>query len=81
MAEDDFYQLTFAYWSKARSQETLYVELFFNSYAHTSKSISFDTVMTCIHQAQVNGEKTLGIKIQLLICFLRAVSAEYAMKY
>jgi adenosine deaminase len=79
--EDDFYQLTFAYLTKARSQETLYAELFFDPQAHTSRGISFDTVITGIHQAQVNAEKKMGIKSQLIMCFLREMSAESAMQH
>ncbi|MFQ3190277.1 MAG: adenosine deaminase [Paraglaciecola sp.] len=79
--ESDFYQLTFAYLSKARSQETLYAELFFDPQAHTSRGISFDTVITGIHKAQVDAEKELGIKSQLIMCFLREMSAESAMQH
>jgi adenosine deaminase len=79
--EDDFYQLTYAYLSKARSQETLYAELFFDPQAHTSRGVSFDTVITGIHRAQVDAEKTLGIKSQLIMCFLREMSAESAMQH
>jgi adenosine deaminase len=79
--KDDFYQLTYAYLTKARSQETLYAELFFDPQAHTSRGVSFDTVMTGIHQAQVDAEKKLGIKSQLIMCFLREMSAESAMQH
>ncbi|PKG99950.1 adenosine deaminase [Paraglaciecola sp. MB-3u-78] len=79
--EDDFYQLTYAYLTKARSQETLYAELFFDPQAHTSRGVSFDTVMIGIHQAQVDAEKNLGIKSQLIMCFLREMSAESAMQH
>lgn len=79
--EDDFYQLTYAYLAKARSQETIYAELFFDPQAHTSRGVSFDTVITGIHQAQVDAEKKLGIKSQLIMCFLREMSAESAMQH
>lgn len=79
--EDDFYQLTYAYLVKARSQETIYAELFFDPQAHTSRGVSFDTVITGIHQAQVDAEKKLGIKSQLIMCFLREMSAESAMQH
>jgi adenosine deaminase len=79
--EDDFYQLTYAYLSKARSQETLYSELFFDPQAHTSRSVSFETVITGIHKAQVDAEQKLGIKSQLILCFLRDMSADSAMQH
>ena len=79
--EDDFYQLTYAYLNKARSQETLYSELFFDPQAHTIRGVSFDAVITGIHKTQVDAEQTLGIKSQLIMCFLRDMSAESAMQH
>lgn len=79
--EDDFYQLTYAYLTKARSQATLYAELFFDPQAHTTRGVSFDTVIKGIRRAQIDGEKKLGIKSQLIMCFLRDMSAESAMRH
>jgi adenosine deaminase len=79
--EDDFYQLTYAYLSKARSQETLYAELFFDPQAHTTRGVGFETIITGIHKAQVEAEQKLGIKSQLIMCFLRDMSAESAMEH
>lgn len=79
--EDDFYQLTYAYLTKARSQNTLYAELFFDPQAHTSRGVSFETVITGIHKAQIEAEKKLGIKSQLIMCFLRDMSAKSAMEH
>ncbi|WP_289028242.1 adenosine deaminase [uncultured Paraglaciecola sp.] len=79
--EDDFYQLTYAYLSKARSQEVVYAELFFDPQGHTTRGVSFDTVITGIHKAQLDAEEKLGIKSQLILCFLRDMSAESAMAH
>lgn len=79
--ENDFFQLTYAYLTKARSQETLYSELFFDPQAHTTRGVSFDNVIVGIHKAQVDAEHTLGIKSQLILCFLRDMSAESAMQH
>lgn len=79
--EDDFYQLTYAYLSKARSQEIVYAELFFDPQAHTTRGVDFETVITGIHKAQLDAEKNLGIKSQLILCFLRDMSAESAMQH
>ena len=79
--EDDFYQLCYAYLKKASSQNTIYAELFFDPQAHTSRGVSFDTVISGIHKAQLDAEKDLGIKSQLILCFLRDMSAESAMEH
>lgn len=81
VTEDDFYQLTYAYLTKANSQNTLYAELFFDPQAHTVRGVSFDTVITGIHRAQLDAEANLGIKSQLILCFLRDMSAESAMQH
>jgi adenosine deaminase len=79
--EQDFYQLAWNYLSKARSQNTLYAELFFDPQAHTSRGVDFGTVITGIHKAQLDAEKKLGIQSQLIMCFLRDLSAESAMEH
>lgn len=79
--EQDFYQLTWDYLSKARSQNTLYAELFFDPQAHTSRGVDFGVVIKGIHAAQLDAEAKLGIKSQLIMCFLRDMSAESAMEH
>lgn len=79
--EADFYQLTWNYLSKARSQNTLYAEVFFDPQAHTSRGVEFGVVITGIHNAQVDAKEKLGIESQLIMCFLRDMSAESAMAH
>lgn len=79
--EDDFYQLTYAYLTKARSEETLYAELFFDPQAHTSRGVDFKTVITGIHRAQIDAAEKLGIESKLILCFLRDMSAQSAMEH
>lgn len=79
--EDDFYQLTYAYLSKARSQNILYTEMFFDPQAHTSRGVAFDTIINGIHNAQIDAQKNLGIESQLILCFLRDMSAESALEH
>lgn len=79
--EDDFYLLTWNYLAKARSQQIVYAELFFDPQAHTSRGVAFDTVITGIHKAQMAASEQLGIDSQLIMCFLREMSAESAMEH
>lgn len=78
LTEDDFYDLTFAYLSKAHSQGVLYSEVFFDPQAHTTRGVSFDTVIRGIRRAQEDGEAKLGIRTRLIMCFLRDMSPESA---
>ena len=77
--EPDFYDLTFAYLAKAHSQNVRYVEMFFDPQPHTGRGVAFDVVIRGIRRAQTDAERIFGIKSQLIMCFLRDWSAEFAM--
>jgi adenosine deaminase len=79
--ESDFYRLTWDYLAKAASQNIAYAELFFDPQAHTSRGVSFETVITGIHKAQIDAAERLGIESQLILCFLRDLPAESAMEH
>jgi adenosine deaminase len=79
LAEPDFYDLTMDYLRKAHSQNIVYAEIFFDPQAHTSRGVSFDTVIRGIRRGQIDAESQLGIRSQLIMCFLRDFSAEFAM--
>jgi adenosine deaminase len=77
--ENDFYDLTWAYLSKAHSQNVRHIEMFFDPQAHTSRGVAFETVITGIHHALVAAEQRLGVSSKLVMCFLRDLSEEAAM--
>ena len=79
LTEQDFFDLTYAYLQKAHSQNVLYTEMFFDPQAHTARGVSYDTVIRGIRRAQMEAETALGIHSQLIMCFLRDWSAEFAM--
>jgi adenosine deaminase len=53
--------------------------MFFDPQAHTARGVSYDTVIRGIRRAQMEAETWLGIHSQLIMCFLRDWSAEFAM--
>lgn len=77
--EPDFYDLTFAYLAKAHAQNVRYAEMFFDPQPHTGRGVAFDVVIRGIRRAQMDAERIFGIKSQLIMCFLRDWSAEFAM--
>jgi adenosine deaminase len=79
LREPDFYDLAMAYFSRAASQHVLYAEVFFDPQAHTSRGVGFSTVVEGLRRAQRDAEATLGLRSQLIMCFLRDLSAESAM--
>jgi adenosine deaminase len=78
--EDDFFELTWQYLKKAASQHVIYAEMFFDPQAHTSRGVEFGTVIRGIRRAQEQAAKELGVETQLIMCFLRDMSAESAMQ-
>ena len=80
LAERDFRDLAMAYFRKAHSQNVVYAEVFFDPQAHTTRGIPFETVIEGLHKAQEDAERSLGVRSQLIMCFLRDLSAESAME-
>jgi len=78
--EPDFYDLALAYFRKAHSQNVVYAEVFFDPQAHTTRGIPFDTVVEGFRRAQQDAATSLGLRTQLIMCFLRDLSAESAME-
>jgi adenosine deaminase len=78
--ETDFFELTWRYLLKAREQHIVYAEMFFDPQAHTSRGVPFDTVIRGIRRAQERAAAELGVETQLILCFLRDMSAESALQ-
>jgi adenosine deaminase len=76
---EDFRDLAYAYLAKAAAQGVRYVEMFFDPQAHTGRGVPFDTVIQGYRQAIVTARRELGISAELIMCFLRDLSAEFAM--
>lgn len=77
--EQDFYDLTRAYLERVAKDNVRHVEIFFDPQTHTDRAIDFDVVINGIHSALQDGETDFGISFQLIMCFLRHLSAEAAM--
>lgn len=80
LTQDDFHALAMAYFHKVAAQGLVYVEMFFDPQAHTSRGVDFDTVISGLHRAQQDAETRYGIGSQLIMCFLRDHSVESAFE-
>ena len=76
---DDFHDLAWAYLLRAKEQGVVHAELFFDPQAHTGRGVPFATVMGGYRRAVVRAQAELGISAELILCFLRDLSAEHAM--
>jgi len=78
--EEDFYDLTWAYLKRAKQQNIRHVEMFFDPQSHTNRGIDFQTVVSGISRALKDGRIILNISSHLIMCFLRDLSEESALK-
>lgn len=80
LSEQDFFDLTWAYLERAAQQHVRHAEIFFDPQAHTGRGIPFETVIRGIHRALEEAIPRLSISSNLIMCFLRHLSAEAAMR-
>jgi adenosine deaminase len=58
----------------------VYAEIFFDPQGHTSRGVAFDTIIDGLQRARREAEASLGIRSELIMCFLRDMSAESALE-
>ncbi|MEP1142162.1 MAG: adenosine deaminase [Henriciella sp.] len=78
LTEQDFYDLTTAYLKRVAQDNVIHVEIFFDPQGHTSRGVSFDTVMKGITRALADGTRDYGITSKLIMCFLRHLDEDDA---
>ncbi|WP_396634753.1 adenosine deaminase [Maribacter sp. R86514] len=78
--EQDFFDLTWAYFTKVHSENVKHVEVFFDPQTHTERGVAFDVVIKGIHRALEKGKNELNISYKLIMSYLRHMSEEDAFK-
>jgi adenosine deaminase len=78
--EQDFYDLAWEYFATTSKQNVRHAEIFFDPQTHTDRGIPFETVISGIHRAQEAAEEKFGLSSLLIMCFLRHLSPESALK-
>ncbi|MCW8848597.1 MAG: adenosine deaminase, partial [Melioribacteraceae bacterium] len=76
--EEDFYDLTMAYFKKINSENVIHTEIMFDPQTHTDRGIDFATVINGIKAAQDEAKKVYGISSKLIMSFLRHLTEESA---
>lgn len=74
----DFYDMAWAYFQRAKADHVVHAEIFFDPQTHTARKVSMRTVITGLHRACVDAQTQLGISSSLILCFLRHLSEEEA---
>lgn len=78
--EQDFFDLTWAYLTKAHSQNVVHVEVFFDPQTHTDRGIAFEVVFNGIYKALEKANNEFNISYKLIMSYLRHLSEEAAFK-
>lgn len=78
--ERDFYDLTMAYLKRVAADNVVHVEVFFDPQGHTERGVAFSVAITGITQALKDGERDLGVSSELIMCFLRHLDEDDAIK-
>jgi adenosine deaminase len=78
LKEQDFYDMAWAYFEKAKADNVVRAELFFDPQTHTARGVSMETVITGLRRACTDAGTKLGISADLILCFLRHLSEDDA---
>ncbi len=77
---EDFYDLTMHYFLKARENNVVHVELFYDPQAHMRRGLRFDAFTEGILNAMKDAERELGVSSHLILSFLRDLPEEDALR-
>jgi adenosine deaminase len=77
---EDFHALTLAYLRRAKADGVVHAEIFCDPQTHTARGVPMGAVLEGIAGGLREGERTLGITSRLIVCFLRHVSEEEALR-
>ena len=78
--EEDFYDLTMAYFTKCHEENIVHTEIMFDPQTHTERGITFETVINGIQRARNEAQEKWGISSFLIMSYLRHLSEEEAFK-
>jgi len=80
LKEEDFHDMAWAYLLKAQAENVLHTELFFDPQTHTARGVPFEVVIKGLRRACVRAQAELGVSATLIMCFLRHLPEEDAIK-
>lgn len=80
LTEQDFYDLTMAYFEQCFKENILFTEIMFDPQTHTHRGVSFEIIINGIQKAREDAQKKFGIESLLIMSYLRHLSEEDAFK-
>jgi len=79
LTEQDFFDMAWAYFLRAKADNVIHAELFFDPQTHTARGVPLLTVLKGLRRAADQAEAELGIRAGLILCFLRHLSEAEAI--
>jgi len=79
-SEQDFFDMTDAYLARARADNVLHTEIFFDTQTHTGHGTSAETVVNGLYRACQEAPSRHGMTASLILCFLRHLSEAEAFE-
>jgi adenine deaminase len=76
--EQDFYDMAWAYLSRAAADHVIHAEIFFDPQTHTQRGVAMRTVIAGLSRALADARAQLGVNASLILCFLRHLSEQDA---
>ena len=76
ITEEDFFDLTWEYILRCKSDNIVHTEIFFDPQSHTSRGISFSVIINGINKALTKANNEFGITSKVIMCFLRHLDEE-----
>jgi adenosine deaminase len=80
LKEQDFHDMAWAYLTKAKADNVVHTEMFFDPQTHTDRGVPFEVVIKGLSSACERAKTELGVSASLIMCFLRHLSEDEALK-
>ncbi len=80
LKEQDFFDLAWAYFERAAADHIVHAEIFFDPQTHTARGVAIEEVFKGLDHACRRAHAELGISAKLILCFLRHLSEDDALK-
>ncbi len=78
VTEQDFFDLAWAYLLRAKADNVVHAEIFFDPQTHTARGVDIGTVFAGLTRAIARAERELGMSASLILSFLRHLSEDDA---
>ncbi len=80
ITEQDYYDLAFEYFSNANNDNITHIECFIDPQAHIERGISLKTVFAGLDRAIVDAKLQFDITVSTIVCFLRHLGQDPALR-